>query len=190
MSAKPIQPANEGDSLTRGVLGTDGTEPLGRCGVPRLFLKADVNPLWFCFGRRLLFGSCGHGTFSLSHPQHTFGTRHEGVAERHAAMRHAFGTKVGERKFERAVQELGRNRIEIASSRCARRLFFDLPGNYSIRNLIYHEQTGSASGRVPSVIDRTQAPLLPASSKTRPSRPKMQKAQRRRGPLDCSRHYL
>jgi hypothetical protein len=30
-------------------------------------------------------------------------------------MRHAFGTKVRERKFERAVQELSRNRIEIAS---------------------------------------------------------------------------
>src|SRR5882672_5523666 len=55
--------------LTMGILRTDGTEPLGRCGVPRLFLKADVSPLWFCFGRRLLFRSCGHGTFSFESPQ-------------------------------------------------------------------------------------------------------------------------
>jgi hypothetical protein len=59
-----------GISLPRGILQAGDTEPLNRRGIPRLFLKADVNPLWFCFGRRLLFRSCGHD-FLPEPPQHS-----------------------------------------------------------------------------------------------------------------------
>jgi hypothetical protein len=66
IAGEAAHPAVADRNLPMGILQAGDTEPLDRRGVPRLLLKADVNPLGFCFGRGLLFGSCRHGTFSLN----------------------------------------------------------------------------------------------------------------------------